>query len=492
MQQIGSLHGRLNRSIEGLVKLIKLSFLDFLPSVFVAAFALGVVFCRAPLLLGITMALVVPVSMIIVVVQVASQKGIRIRLLRGKEEIDGTLVELLSGLENVRAIHTESFETDRVENISERLRSREIVHHIWMAAFDAGKYINEGIFHVVVLAVSIWLASSGQISTGDVLAYSMLFTGVITPLREVHRILDESHESSIRTRDLFGMMDIPEDRSFSTVSIVGPDKATAGSRNNIAVFTKGLSYSFPGSAVPVINNVDLAVREGEFLGICGPAGCGKSTLLKALLRMLHPETGEIHLFGKNLHNMTREELAGMVGYVSQNAFVVSGSVLQNIVYGMHDVPMNIIEEAARKANIHDEILSFPMSYKTQAGERGCNLSGGQRQRIALARVFLRSPSLLLLDEATAALDNLNEKAVQSAVEEAMIGRTVIAVAHRLTTLRGADRIIVLEKGQIAESGTYSQLLTAGGLFARLARASMLEEDQNALAKPNANKTHQSG
>lgn len=175
--------------------------------------------------------------------------------------------------------------------------------------------------------------------------------------------------------------------------------------------------------------------------------------------------------------MTREDLSQMVGYVSQNAFLFSGSVFQNIAYGMKDAPKELVEEAARKANIHDEILSFPMSYDTQVGERGCKLSGGQRQRIALARVFLRSPSLRLLDEATAALDNLNEKAVQSAVKEAMIGRTVISAAPRLTTLRKADRIIVLEKGQIVESGTYLQLLMSDGLFSRLARACMTEEDQ---------------
>lgn len=477
MHQIGSLHGRLSRSIDGLVKLIKLSFLDFLPSIFVAAFALGVVFFRAPLLLGLAMALVVPISLLVVVIQVASQKGIRIGLLRGKEKIDGTLVELLSGLENVRAMHTGRFETNRVENVSEELRHKEMVHHVWMAVFDAWKYVNEGLFHVVVLAVSLWLASNGQISTGDVLTYSILFAGVIAPLREVHRILDESHESSIRTRDLFGIMDIPEDRSFNTISSISANMVP-NFQSDIAVRTKGLCFTFPDSDSPAVKDLDLTVREGEFLGICGPAGCGKSTLLRVLLRIIHPDSGEIILLGRNLLNYKREELAQMIGYVSQYPFLVSGTVFQNIAYGMCNAPPEIVNEAARKANIHEEILNFPMSYNTQVGERGCNLSGGQRQRIALARVFLRSPSLLLLDEATAALDNINEMAVQTAVEEAMIGRTVISVAHRLTTLRSADRIIVMEKGGIAESGTYLELLTSGGLFSHLAKASMLQVDES--------------
>lgn len=182
------------------MKLIKLSFLDFLPSLFIAFFALAVAFYRAPILPGVGMAIVVPIGIWIVLKQVASQKGIRIDLLRGKEEIDGTVVELLGGLENVRALHSENFETARVEVVAERLRAKEIVHHLWMAGYDAVKYVNEGFF-VFVLASSILLAANGSITTGDILTYSMLFMGVVTPLREIHRILDEAHESIIRVQD---------------------------------------------------------------------------------------------------------------------------------------------------------------------------------------------------------------------------------------------------------------------------------------------------
>lgn len=467
-RQAGSLHGRLNRSIEGLVKLIKLCFLDFLPSAFVAAFALGVVLYRAPLLGG-AMALVVPIGFWIVRHQVASQKGIRITLLRGKEDIDGAVVELLGGIENVRALHTEDFETARVERVAERLRAKEIVHHLWMAGYDAAKYVNEGFFHVFVLGMSIWLATTHVISPGDILTYSMLFLGVMMPLRELHRILDEAHESSLRLYDLFDLMDLPEDRSFAP--IVAP--AAARPRGNEpAVSLSGLHFSYPGVREAVLNNFDLVVRAGEFIGICGPTGCGKSTLLKILLRLLHAQQGAVSLFGRDIASITREELAQKVGYVGQNAFLVSGTVFANIAYGMDDVLPEAVAEAARKANIHDEILAFPLGYDTPVGERGALLSGGQRQRVALARVFLRAPSLLILDEATAALDNLNERVVQTAIEECMVGRTVIAVAHRLTTLRNADRIIVCDKGGAVEAGTYHELLVAGGLFARLAHASM--------------------
>jgi ATP-binding cassette subfamily B protein len=466
-QQVGAVHGRLNRSIEGLVKLVKLCFLDFLPAAFIAVFALGVALYRAPLL-GVVMGLVIPVGILVVMRQVESQKGIRVSLLRGKEDIDGTVVELLRGIENVRVMNTNDFETSRVEKVAERLRAKEIKHHVWMAIYDAIKYLNEGIFHVLVLGLSIWLAAMGTISTGDILTYSLLFLGVIRPLREIHRMLDEAHESSIRAQDLFELTDLPEDRSFCPISVV---PARSLGNNQPAVSISGLCFSYTESCEPIIDNLNLVIQSGEFIGICGLTGCGKSTLLKILLRLIHPQQGDILIYGRNIESMTREEIADIVGYVGQHPFIVSGTIYENIAYGIENAILEDVEDAACRANIHNEIISFPMGYQTQVGECGAKLSGGQQQRLALARVFLRSPSILILDEATSALDNMSEKAVQIAIEELMVGKTVIAVAHRLTTIRNADRIIVLDKGKEVESGTYLSLLKTDGVFSNLASAS---------------------
>lgn len=479
-KQVGSLHGRLNRSIEGLVKLIKLSFLDFLPSLFIAFFALAVAFYRAPILLGVGMALVVPIGIWIVLKQVASQKGIRIDLLRGKEEIDGTVVELLGGLENVRALHSENFETARVEVVAERLRAKEIVHHLWMAGYDAVKYVNEGFFHVFVLASSILLAANGSITTGDILTYSLLFMGVVTPLREIHRILDEAHESSIRVQDFFSFVDLPTDRSYIIEPNYDLSPVCSGVPQQSILVTR-LSYTYTGAVVPALNDINLKINNGDFVGICGPAGCGKSTLLKILLNLCHFDKGSVSLLGRDICQIQRGELADLIGYVSQTPFLVSGTIYENIAYNMKDVTLEEVENAARKANIHDEIMQMPNDYYTLVGERGANLSGGQRQRVALARIFLRSPSIIILDEATSAMDNLNEKAVQKALERVMEGKTVLAVAHRLTTLWNADKIFVMENGQIKESGTYQTLLNNGGLFSRLARAANERQGDSALS-----------
>lgn len=470
--QVGSLHGRLNRSIEGLVRLLKLSFLDFLPAVFIAIFALGIAIYRAPVL-GISMAMVIPIGILIVFLQVRSQKGIRISILRGKEEIDGAVVELLGGLESVRALNTLRVETRRVSRISEHLRKIEIRHHIWMAFYDAAKYLNEGIFHVLVLAMAIVLASTGSISTGDILTFSLLFVGVMTPLREIHRILDEAHESSIRVRDLFDLMDIPEDASFKVPPLSSNKKDLDSTAT--AIEAHNTCYRYPGAGSNAVSSLQLTVNVGEYIGLCGSAGCGKSSFLKLLLRLIHAQQGRIVLCGRDLSELTREDIADMVCYVSQVPLILSGTVAENIAYGLQNISHERIVNAASLANIHEEVLAMPQGYQTSVGERGVNLSGGQRQRIAIARIFLRSPQILLLDEATSALDNVNENLVQQSIKKAMRGRTVIAVAHRLTTLRGADRILVFDKGTIAESGTFEQLATEDGVFARLLDAATENE-----------------
>lgn len=466
----GGLNGRMSRSIDGFVRLIKLAFLDFLPSSIIAVTALVAVYMKNPII-GAAVTPVVPLGLWIVLRQIRTQKGIRIKLVRGKEEIDGTVVELLGGLEHVRAMDTTCFETERVAEVAERLRTTEIRHHIAMAWFDAAKYVNEAVFHVLVLGFAVLLAVGRITSLGDILVFSMLFAGVVGPLREVHRILDEAHESSILATDLFDLLDQPVDASFSPAGCEQVETMPP-----VAIHVQGVRYKHPGAREDSIRDVDLTIQRGEFVGICGPAGSGKSTLLRLLLRLAHPRSGSIAIAGRDIATLSRSEIARLVGYVGQSPLVLAGTVQDNIAYGLSGVTMDQIMEAATRANLHDEIMALPEGYSTRVGERGATLSGGQRQRLALARVFLRAPAVLLLDEATAALDNLNEKAVQEAIQEAMEGRTVLAVAHRLSTLRSADRIIVVDGGRIIQEGTYSALSCADGLFRRLLKAAEFEHD----------------
>ena len=214
----------------------------------------------------------------------------------------------------------------------------------------------------------------------------------------------------------------------------------------------------------------MAIRHGETIGVAGRSGCGKTTWLRALMRLVHPCGGTATLGGVPLEQVSRKAIGELVGYVGQNPFVFAGTVAQNIAYGCDHPTEKQIRRAAEMACIHDEIMMMPGGYRARVAERGQNLSGGQKQRIALARVFLKNPPILILDEGTSALDNTSERLVQKAINAARADRTVILVAHRLTTLRDADRILVFDDGRIVETGTYAELVRRGGAFAELVRS----------------------
>lgn len=467
-ERVGALHGRIHRSVEGFIKFLKLAFMDFSPALFSAGMALLVALYTQPWI-ALVMAAVIPASLFITVRQIMSQKGIRVELLRKREGLDGTVVEQLSGLEYIRAANTLPIELQRVEHVAEERRSMEIRHHVAMAVFDAIKKLNEGVFFIAMIAGSIFLALEGRIFTGDILTFSLLYLQVIMPLREVHRILDDAHESSIRVGDLLQMMHEPLDDSYGSRTARAPrldDECPV-----ILVDHLGMNYRMlDGRMKRALDDVSLQIRRGETIGAAGPSGSGKSTWLKIVMRLVHSTEGVVLLGGEPIQAISREDIGRLIGYVSQTPFVFAGTVAENIAYGSAGASQADIERAARLAYIHDEILAMPNGYQTLLAERGQNLSGGQRQRIALARIFLKDQPILILDEATSALDNISEKKIQQAIADTRSDRTVIMVAHRLSTLREADRILVFDQGRIVETGNYDELLARGGVFTQLVRS----------------------
>lgn len=460
--RVGTLHGRIFRSVEGLVKVIKLSFLEFLPTVFTALTALLIAVFQKPLVASV-MVLVVPAGLFIIVKQISSQKGIRVSLLRGKEQIDGGVVEVLGGLETVRSLDTTNYEVNRIEYAAEQLRAQEIHHHIQMALYDAAKYLNEGFFYIAVICLSIYLASRGIITKGDILVYSVLFLSVLNPLREVHRILDEAHESSIRVNDLYELQALPEDQSYQPAPTVMKAKEVDKS----AIEIKGLSYHYPGRPNhAVLNDINLTIAQGEKIGIAGVSGGGKSTFVKLLLRLQHDYQGSIVLLGSDLKTLNRKQLAGRLAYIPQRTYIFSGTIRENIIYGSGKVPSGDTEiiEAAKKAHIWEEITSSLGGLNGIVNEQGNNLSGGQKQRLAIARIIFHAPDIIIFDEATSALDNKNEADVQKMLETTFADKTVITIAHRLTTLRNSDRVLVFAEGRIAQEGSYKQLAREPGIF----------------------------
>ncbi|MFL5329961.1 MAG: ABC transporter ATP-binding protein [Gemmataceae bacterium] len=465
-ENVGAIHGRVCRSIEGFIRFLRLSFLDFFPAIFTGGIALVAVLSKQPWM-ALAMVGVIPISISLTAWQLMSQKGIRLSLMRGREELDGTIVEQIGGIEYVRAANTIDREVGRVEVAAEHRRAGEIKHHFEMSLFGCAKALTEGAFHVIVLSASIYLWMQGRIEVGDVAAFSALFLSVMQPLSEIHRVLDEGHESSLRVADLLAILNRPLDRSFET-----PDKSVELDPSLPVIEVENLQADYQigeNRRLRVLNEVTLKVQSGETIGVAGCSGSGKSTWLKVLLRLLHPGGGEVRIGGVPIEQMSRAQIARLFGYVGQSPFIFAGTVEDNIAYGCAGATFADVQEAAKRAGIHDEITNMPDGYKSRLAERGQNLSGGQRQRLAIARVFLKNPPVLILDEATSALDSINERHVQEAIDAARADRTVILVAHRLSTLTDADRIVVFEDGRIAEVGTYDGLIERNGVFASLVR-----------------------
>lgn len=456
----GNIHGKLNRSLEGTTKLIKLMFMDFAPAIFNGIAAIVVIFSKLPLPLALLMLLVIPIGVIIVFRQITTQRGIRVELMNEKSNMDGTMVELINGIEVIRIVDNAETETNRFDNKSEYLRKKEMKHHKAMAFYDCLKFINEAVFTVLVIGVSAYLAGEGIITVGTVLTAYLSFTQLTTPLRELHRIFDELSESTVLAEEYFKIVELPEDFSYKATT------TTTRKEKLPMISIQNMKFKYKNADKYIIDNLNLNIAKGQFIGIAGPSGCGKSSLIKVISKLEQGE-GNIIIDGKDIKSLTRTEISEKMAMVPQTPFLISATIKENICYGLkRDVSLEEIKEACKKADIDTFIENLPDKYETMVSEGGSNLSGGQRQRIAIARIFLRKPAILILDEATSALDNTTEKHIQKAIEKLQKenNTTILSIAHRLTTLENCDTILVFDKGKIVQNGKYQDLITTPGIF----------------------------
>ena len=458
----GNIHGRMNRCLEGTVKLEKLLFMDFAPAVFNSIAAIITIFITLPFVLALPMMLVIPIGIFIVFKQINSQKGIRVELLESKSQMDGTIVELINGIEVIRISDSVDFETKRFDNKSEFLRKKEMKHHKAMALYDCLKFVNQAFFTVLIIGISTYLATKNIISVGAVLTAYLCFNQLIKPLEELHRIFDELSECTVLATDFFKMVEIPNDFSYSEIS----DKKEEINITPIIDIQDLMFYYNEDKDKVILDKFNLSINKGSFLGIAGPSGCGKTSLIKAICK-LEKGYGNIIIDSKNINTLNRKNISEIIALVPQSPFLIAGTIYENICYGIdRDVSIDEVIEASKKACIYDYISELPDKFNSIISEGGNNLSGGQRQRIAIARIFLRKPKILILDEATSALDNTSEKYIQTEIEKLQRenNTTIISIAHRLTTLKNCDEIIVLNKGKIEEKGKYDELIEKNGIF----------------------------
>lgn len=458
----GNIHGRLNRCLDGTIKLEKLLFMDFAPAIFNGVAAIITIFITLPISLALPMLLVIPIGVAIVLKQIHSQKGIRVELLESKSQMDGTIVELINGIEVIRICDSLNFETNRFDNKSEFLRAKEMKHHKAMAMYDSLKFINQAVFTVLVIGISTYLATKNVISVGAVLTAYLCFNQLLKPLEELHRIFDEVSECTVLATDFFKMTEIENDFSYLPIEAKSKNKVT-----NEIVNIENVNFNYSENKDKLIlDNFNIDIDKGMYLGIAGPSGCGKSSLIKSICK-LEKADGTIIIDNTNINNLTRKDISNLIALVPQSPFLIAGTIYENITYGIdREVTIEEVKDAAKKAYILDYINNLPEKFNSMISEGGNNLSGGQRQRIAIARIFLRKPKILILDEATSALDNTSEKHIQAEIEKMKLenNTTIIAIAHRLTTLKNCDRIIVLNKGKIQEDGKFDELIQKNGMF----------------------------
>ncbi len=375
-------------------------------------------------------------------------------------EINARIEDSLLGVRVVRSFTNEKTEKAKFAQGNEEYVAIRNKSHKYMSQFHATVRLIDGAMYICVVAMGALLMKNGVTSPGDFAASLLLIS---TLLGSIRTIVDFSEQFS---RGITGV------ERFAEIMNEEPDITDSENAVDIEnvqgeIEFCDVSFSYIKGEKQILNHLNLHIKKGENVALVGPSGGGKTTLCNLIPRFYEAESGEILLDGKNIKDITLRSLRSNIGVVAQDVYLFSGTIRDNMIYGKADATEEEIIEAAKQAGAHDFISALPNGYDTYVGERGVKLSGGQKQRISIARVFLKNPPILLLDEATSALDNESEKLVQESLERLAKGRTTLTIAHRLTTIRNADKILVLTEDGIAEQGSHRELIEKDGIYAEL-------------------------
>ena len=373
-------------------------------------------------------------------------------------DINASLESSVSGIRVTKAFTNADKEQEKFEEGNTRFQDARKDSYNAMAKFHSGNTFVTDIFNVVVLIAGGFFLYNGSIGFGDYSAFIVSVNMFIGPVMTLIGFMEQFENGITGFERFCEIMDAEPEKDAE-------DATDAGVLEGSIEF-RGVTYGYDESK-DVLRNVSLSIGKGMKFALVGPSGGGKTTICHLIPHFYEIESGEILIDGKDIHSMTMESLRRNIGIVQQDIYLFNDTMRENIRYGKLDATEDEIIEAAKRANIHDYIMTLPEGYDTKIGERGVRLSGGQKQRLSIARVFLKNPPILILDEATSALDNTTEILIQQALDELCEGRTTLVVAHRLSTIKNADEIAVVSDGQITEQGTHDALLALGGTYADL-------------------------
>ena len=373
-------------------------------------------------------------------------------------DINSSLQDTLAGIRVVQSFANEEIERDKFRHSNENFLHSKDANYRCMGSFMSGNLFFQGLMYLVTLVFGGWLIAKGQIETADLAMYALYIGIFISPIQILVELTEMMQKGLSGFRRFLAVVETEPD-------IVDAEDAKPLENVKGTVEYKDVSFHYSDDDTLVLSDVSFRIDAGKSIALVGPSGSGKTTICSLLPRFYDVTGGSIRIDGKDIRSLSLESLRNNIGLVQQDVYLFCGSIKDNISYGKPGASIEEIIDAAKKANIHDFIMSLPDGYDSYVGERGTRLSGGQKQRISIARVFLKNPPILILDEATSALDNESERWIQHSLEELAKNRTTITIAHRLSTIRNADEILVVADTGIAERGTHEELLAANGISA---------------------------
>jgi len=410
--------------------------------------------------LALVMLVLVPVFLVVVNLN-------RVGMMRASENVKANMAGInadiessISGMRTAKAFSNENAETQKFLSANERFKTAKKVRYKAMSWFMCSMEFFTCIMPVAVIAVGGWLIMEGEMNYADLITFSLYTSTFINPIRKLSNLSEMLVDGIAGLRRFVELMRLEPDLQDK------PDAVELkGVKGRIDV--EDVSFSYDRDDSVVLHHVSLHVDPGETIAVVGPSGGGKTTLCSLIPRFYDVKEGSIRIDGMDVRDVQQRSLRRNVGVVQQDVFLFADSILENIRYGRPDATVDEVITAAKRAEIYDDIMAMPDGFETYVGERGTLLSGGQKQRVSIARIFLKDPPVLILDEATSALDSVTESKIQRAFDELAKGRTTLIIAHRLSTVRNAHRIMVIRDGVISEQGTHQELLARDGDYAQV-------------------------
>ncbi|WP_068817533.1 ABC transporter ATP-binding protein [Phormidesmis priestleyi] len=455
--QTGDLAYRLTEDVDRIGEVVNKLFHEFVPNVLRLIAVLGYMIWVN---WRLTLATLIIAPLLAVII---GWFGERLRKLSHRSQsqvsdLSGLIIEMLSGIRLVQAFAAEEYVIDRFSREAERNRQARYA----MERLRASQYPVVGSLEALsmlsLLLLGGWQISQGQLTGSGFISYVTAVALLFEPIATITSSYNEFKQGEASVDRIFDLLQLQP-------TIVEKPNAPMLAPVMGKVEFGNVTFSYQPDR-PVLQDLNLFVLPGEMIALVGASGAGKTTLVNLIPRFYDPQIGDIWVDGTNVRDVSLRSLRRQIGIVPQETTLFSGTIAENIAFGRLDFDLNAVKEAAKIANAHQFISQLSDGYDTWVGERGVNLSGGQRQRLAIARAVLLNPRILILDEATSALDSESESLVQEALERIMQGRTVFIIAHRLATVRRVDRILIVEKGRVVESGTHSELIAEGGRYAR--------------------------